>query len=582
MKALKKLLTPVLILMMVMASLAFTPKQAKAEDWYLIVGGQCYDSEQAFSEGLSGENWSWEGECFELSLYDGYNGGRVYCSDSITIWTYGNVTIESNEDVPLKGKHKLSIYNEGHLTIKGTNQTNVVEAGGDIDFRLCDGAVTDIKGTMSSAKDLSLVRTNNYTVSVGGQGQLNLTGTSTGGKWVNGIYAKEFKTGSWPDSNVSVNINVTGNANSTYGGASVVGLFIATGNIYLVQVDSLKITAKNTVGKNGYGIQQYSDNASMYVTGTGLHHIEGSTCAISCQDSHSIEKESTYKQIGTQKDKEIYLVRKNHYIELATEKSKYLSLAEGSATTVTWSSTDKAVAPVSSKGKVLAKTYGKTIVRAKQKSAPYNFEEWLVQTRYYDVTDSSKYWFTPVYWAADNNITKGYDNVYFGPEESCTRGQVMVFLWRLMGKPDVTDMITNPFKDVKESELGSTYYKAILWGYYAGITKGYTISGKQYFKPNETVIRKDIMIMLYRYCGKPDWYFTTERPKSGFTFTDVVGTYTPGSDTYNAIAWGYVNKITNGYSGSSPYAGQFGCTLECLRKDIVTFLYRMDQHPYQD
>ena len=82
--------------------------------------------------------------------------------------------------------------------------------------------------------------------------------------------------------------------------------------------------------------------------------------------------------------------------------------------------------------------------------------------------------------------------------------------------------------------------------------------------------------MLYRFCVKPDWAFTSDRPESKFKFTDVIGTYKPGTDTYNAIAWGYVNKITNGYT-SGPNKGKFGCSLDCMRKDIATFLYRMVQ-----
>ena len=203
-----------------------------------------------------------------------------------------------------------------------------------------------------------------------------------------------------------------------------------------------------------------------------------------------------------------------------------------------------------------------------------------IQTRFWDVAGSSdknaanyQYFFTPVYWAADKGITNGFQTDdyigtekygSFGADDDCTRGQLMVFLWRLAGKPS-TEGIENPFSDVSEEALGSTYYNAILWGSDQGITKGYEDGT---FRPGDTVIRKDIMIMLYRFAGKPS--FTD---KKGMNFTDVVGVYGKTSDTYKAISWGYNLGITNGYS-SGEYAGQFGCSLPCLRKDIVTFLYR--------
>ena len=79
--------------------------------------------------------------------------------------------------------------------------------------------------------------------------------------------------------------------------------------------------------------------------------------------------------------------------------------------------------------------------------------------------------------------------------------------------------------------------------------------------------------MLYRFAEKPS--FTD---KKGMKFTDVVGVYNKNSDTYKAICWGYNLGITNGYS-IGDYAGQFGCKLPCLRRDIVTFIWRYKGKP---
>jgi hypothetical protein len=181
-----------------------------------------------------------------------------------------------------------------------------------------------------------------------------------------------------------------------------------------------------------------------------------------------------------------------------------------------------------------------------------------------DVTDASKYWFTPVYYAAQNGITNGYSGLYFGPEEECTRTQVMIFLWRLAGQPQITGM-QNSFNDV-DTSLGNSAYKAIIWGSGTGIVKGYEDGG---FHPNDTITRKDVLIMLYRMAGKPET--GTEGFHTGFL--DVDGVYKTTSDTYRAIEWGVNCGITKGYS-EGELAGCFGTGLNCLRKDIITFFYR--------
>ncbi len=104
--------------------------------------------------------------------------------------------------------------------------------------------------------------------------------------------------------------------------------------------------------------------------------------------------------------------------------------------------------------------------------------------------------------------------------------------------------------------------KAVAWAYKEGIVKGYADGG---IHPDSSIIRKDVMIMLYRMAGKPAVSGTLK-------FTDCQS-FNKNSDTYKAILWGSQNKITNGYS-SGPYKGQFGCNLNCLREQIVTFLYR--------
>jgi hypothetical protein len=74
------------------------------------------------------------------------------------------------------------------------------------------------------------------------------------------------------------------------------------------------------------------------------------------------------------------------------------------------------------------------------------------------VADSSLYYFKHVYWAAENGITNGYNLEYFDPQGTCTREQMMTFLWRLAGKPNPKST-TSKFEDVQDKS--AYYYKAI-------------------------------------------------------------------------------------------------------------------------
>ena len=71
--------------------------------------------------------------------------------------------------------------------------------------------------------------------------------------------------------------------------------------------------------------------------------------------------------------------------------------------------------------------------------------------RFDDVKDDKAFYFTPVYWAVDKKITKGTSEKLFSPDAGCTRGQVVTFLWRAAGEPEPTKA-ENPFKDVKETD----------------------------------------------------------------------------------------------------------------------------------
>ena len=104
---------------------------------------------------------------------------------------------------------------------------------------------------------------------------------------------------------------------------------------------------------------------------------------------------------------------------------------------------------------------------------------------------SNAYYYKAVLWAVEKNITSGTSATKFSPEDSCTRAQIVTFLWRFEGKP-VAGTPSNPFKDV---QAGSYYYDAVLWAVDNKITTG-TSSTK--FSPEDTCTRAQVVTFLYR------------------------------------------------------------------------------------
>ena len=175
-----------------------------------------------------------------------------------------------------------------------------------------------------------------------------------------------------------------------------------------------------------------------------------------------------------------------------------------------------------------------------------------------DVQDPTHPYYKAIYWAADAGITKGYPDGTFGIDRSCTRGEMIMFLWRYLGKPSPIPASKSPFPDVPTNHA---FYNAILWASQTGITKGYPDGT---FGINRNVSRGECMMFLWRIKGKPASTAVSVSP-----FTDVPKNHA----FYNAILWGYQNKITNGYT-SGPKKGTFGINENCTRGAIVTFLYR--------
>ena len=169
-----------------------------------------------------------------------------------------------------------------------------------------------------------------------------------------------------------------------------------------------------------------------------------------------------------------------------------------------------------------------------------------------DVPDGI-YFYDPVMWALENDITKGIDDTHFGPDVACTRAQVVTFLWRAAGSPEPTST-ENPFVDVPD---GIYYHKAVLWALENGITKGIDAT---HFGADLECTRAYVVTFLYRAMGKPEVASTES------VFSDVAD---PGVYYYTPVLWAVENGVTKGVS-----ANTFGVDQVCSRAQIVTFLYR--------
>ena len=159
-----------------------------------------------------------------------------------------------------------------------------------------------------------------------------------------------------------------------------------------------------------------------------------------------------------------------------------------------------------------------------------------------------------IMWAYKSKITTGVTDTTFVPKDSCTRAQIVTFLYRAAGSPEVAENVTNPFTDVSKD---SVYYNAIMWAVEKKITTGVTDTT---FEPNSPCTRAQIVTFLYRAAGSPELAKDAANP-----FSDV----SDSSVYYNAILWAVEKKITTGVTGTT-----FVPNDTCTRAQAVTFLFR--------
>ncbi len=165
------------------------------------------------------------------------------------------------------------------------------------------------------------------------------------------------------------------------------------------------------------------------------------------------------------------------------------------------------------------------------------------------------YFYEPVMWALahDPQITGGVDATHFGPNENCTRAQVMTFLWKALKEP-WSSSYSCPFVDVKP---GNYYYKPVVWAYRNNVTGGVDPT---HFGPGENCTRAQVMTYLWASKGRP-------QPSGNYNpFKDVK----PSDYYYKAVLWAVENGVTAGVGD-----GLFGSGETCTRAQVITFLCKV-------
>ena len=164
---------------------------------------------------------------------------------------------------------------------------------------------------------------------------------------------------------------------------------------------------------------------------------------------------------------------------------------------------------------------------------------------------SSNWYYQPIKWAVENNVTSGMGDGTFGVGQYCTREQIVTFLYSSEGKPSA-NYNSNKFSDVKSNDW---YSNAVNWAVNYGITSG---MGDGTFGVGQNCTREQAVQFIYSLAGKPSI-------ASQQKFKDV-----PNGKWYsNAVNWAVNAGITSGTGN-----GYFGTGNICTREEIVTFIWR--------
>ena len=179
-----------------------------------------------------------------------------------------------------------------------------------------------------------------------------------------------------------------------------------------------------------------------------------------------------------------------------------------------------------------------------------------VETSPFGDVSTSAYYYEAVKWAQKKGITGGIGNGLFGPNQPCTRAQIVTFLWRAAGSP-----VVNYAMNMSDVPEGSYYAEAVRWALSEGIATGTTGNT---FSPDSECTRAQAVAFLFRYAASEA--VTLQELVSGFSDADSVPGY-----ALPAMNWALAEEIVQG-NGSKLMPND-----SCTRAQIVTFLFRAYQ-----
>ena len=165
---------------------------------------------------------------------------------------------------------------------------------------------------------------------------------------------------------------------------------------------------------------------------------------------------------------------------------------------------------------------------------------------FHDVYESD-YFFDSAKWAIAQGITSGTSFTTFSPNQTCTKAEIITFIWRSAGSPE--PKITSPFSDIATQDY---FYESAIWAYENNIVEG------SRFAPYDPCTRAMAVDFLWKHAGCP-------RVATSANFSDV----DRRADYERALGWALEKGITSGTSSTT-----FSPNQTCTRAQIVAFLYR--------
>lgn len=159
------------------------------------------------------------------------------------------------------------------------------------------------------------------------------------------------------------------------------------------------------------------------------------------------------------------------------------------------------------------------------------------------------YYAEAVEWAVIEKVTSGTSDTTFSPDDTCTRAQIITFIYRAYGSSPISKTYKTSFKDISKDDY---FYNAACWAEANGILTGSKFEG------DKACTRSDVVTYLWKKAKSPKQSTKTQ-------FTDV----SSSAKYAQAVNWAVKEGITSGTSDTT-----FSPKSTCTRGQIATMLFR--------